>query len=822
MNPLPELRQSLPFHYRIDPLGDFTIQRLTDPTELSAIHGWLKRDYARFWGMQTLSEQALRRELITRDGTLTAVGYFRNRLVFMVQFYDPATEEIGAHYAVQPGDLGMHFIVRPRDDNARIPGLTRAILQAIVACAFHGKAVSRLVVEPDINNHNIHPLNRFAGFRYQGRIGLSGKTASLGFCFRGDAEQALQRHPVEDRPRVPHEIKSFSVPLDAWQQANRFLVRKIIAEFSHERLIAPQPMNTAHPVDYRFELRLADDAIRYCFSARRYQLDHLDIDEHSIEKNQDGQPCELDALALILELKNQLGIPETLLPIYLEEVTSTLYSRACWFNRPPPDTAQLASAGYQTLEANMIEGHPVFIANSGRIGFDAEDYQQYAPETGSRLKPVWLALHLDKVTRAALKGWSFPELYQRELGENTLKRFDWVLTDLGLASADYQFMPVHPWQWKEKIARAFAADIARRDIVYLGESEDWYQPQQSIRTLFNHSTPGRCYVKTALSVLNMGFMRGLSPDYMARTPAINQWVANLVEGDRYFSDKGFRILKEVAAVGYRNRDFEAGSPRHSPYRKMLSTIWRESPSKHIRPEQTLMTMAALLHRDGQGRALVAELIHRSGLSAEHWVAQYLDVYLKPLLHSFFAYDLVFMPHGENLILIMEDHRPVGAFMKDIGEEVAVLNGRNPLPLEVADIAITLDEDMKINYIFLDIFDCFFRFLVPLLDTHAGLPESTFWRLVADAVQQYQADHPQYSEQFKRYDLFRADFVRTCLNRIQLNNNQQMIDLDDREKNLQLQGTLANPLAAFGSDTPRTTEAFRNEKPTLDALTKESY
>jgi hypothetical protein len=43
----------------------------------------------------------------------------------------------------------------------------------------------------------------------------------------------------------------------------------------------------------------------------------------------------------------------------------------------------------------------------------------------------------------------------------------------------------------------------------------------------------RNYVKTALSVLNMGFMRGLSPTYMAATPAINDWVYGLVENDAY-------------------------------------------------------------------------------------------------------------------------------------------------------------------------------------------------------------------------------------------------------------------------------------------------
>ena len=47
-------------------------------------------------------------------------------------------------------------------------------------------------------------------------------------------------------------------------------------------------------------------------------------------------------------------------------------------------SAELADADYQTIEAAMIEGHPGFVANNGRLGFNAFDYHAYAPETGSR------------------------------------------------------------------------------------------------------------------------------------------------------------------------------------------------------------------------------------------------------------------------------------------------------------------------------------------------------------------------------------------------------------------------------------------------------
>ena len=48
----------------------------------------------------------------------------------------------------------------------------------------------------------------------------------------------------------------------------------------------------------------------------------------------------------------------------------------------------------------------------------------------------------------------------------------------------------------------------------------------------------------------------------------------------------------------------------------------------------------------------------------------------------------------------------------------------------------------------------------------------------------------------RHDLFAPDFELSCLNRLQLRNNQHMLDLSDPSGGLQKAGRLANPLARF--------------------------
>jgi siderophore synthetase component len=342
----------------------------------------------------------------------------------------------------------------------------------------------------------------------------------------------------------------------------------------------------------------------------------------------------------------------------------------------------------------------------------------------------------------------------------------------------------------------FAAEVARRHLVCLGEGDDEYLAQQSIRTFFNTSAPGKHYVKTALSVVNMGFMRGLSAAYMEATPAINDWLAQLIDNDPLLRSTGLSIIRERAAVGYRHLEYEAATDRYSPYRKMLAALWRESPVPALRDGETLATMASLVHVDHAGSSIAAALIERSGLTPVEWLRRYLRAYFTPLLHSFYAYDLVFMPHGENVILVLKDGVVQRAVYKDIAEEIAVMDPDAVLPPAVERLRVDVPEDKKLLSLFTDVFDCFFRFLAANLADEGVLGEDDFWRTVADCVRDYQKAAPELADKFAQYDLFAPEFALSCLNRLQLRDNEQMVDLSDPAGALQLVGTLRNPVAGL--------------------------
>ncbi|WP_082383106.1 GNAT family N-acetyltransferase [Frigoribacterium sp. RIT-PI-h] len=759
--------------------GLVTIEPFAADPYAVCLRRWLAHPASAAWQMAGLSTDEVRAYLaaIEADPHQQAwLGRVDGEPTFFVETYDPAEVLLTEVHDAEPGDVGMHLLVAP-PRGQRVHGLTSAVMASVVDFVFEIEQARRIVVEPDVANDRIAAKNDEVGFRALGEAELSAKPARLSVLTRHDrAASHLAPGPTE------------------W--AHRHLVAKALSEFAHERLIAPVADGTA-PDDetastdgpWRVSLDHDGHRVDYRFAARRQALEHWVIDVTTVTRTVDGHPEPLDALALIVELDDLLGIPESLLATYLEEVSSTLASAAYKRHRGGPTAEQLTTADFQTVEAAMTEGHPGFVANAGRIGLGLDEFHAFAPEAAAPVRLVWLAARRSATHLALGAGLDERSLWQAELGPETVARFDATLAAKGLDPAAFHYLPVHPWQWQHRVAISFAPDVARRDLVLLGEGDDTYQAQQSIRTFANRSRPDRHYVKTALAIQNMGFVRGLSPAYMRPTPAINDWVHDLVRTDATLQEARFRILRERASVGYTG-DVYHRTTTSSPHRKMIAALWRESPVPLVGPGERLATMAALLHRDGAGDALASALVKASGIGAETWLRSYLHAYLRPVVHCLRAHDLAFMPHGENVILVLEGCVPTAAFMKDIGEEIVVVAPRE-VPEAVRRTVHPVDDHEKALAVFTDVFDGVFRHLAAILDGDGVLPAARFWALVAECVDRHADEHPDLPG---AVDLRAARFDHSCLNRLQLRDTRQMVDLAAQSSSLIYAGTLANPIA----------------------------
>lgn len=763
----------------VEKIGMIELRPFSMDIHARTIHNWVQMPYAKYWGMEGFSLDEFEkyyRDLLAPEHYEAYVGYLNDKPIFLMEKYDPAQDILAEHIEVEKGDCGMHILVAPPEK--MIPNFTWAVFSTVLDFLFVDENVRRIVVEPDVNNQKIHVLNRRAGFRYDKKIHLPEKEAWIATCIRNDFRRARRL----ENSRIKGE--AFIPPRSTWKKVNHELTAKAISEFSHELIL--------HPVEQeRGTYILRKGEIEYGFTSKSFPLDHWEIDPKSIVHKRNGTEQEVSLREFILDFRTELGIPDDFLSTYLDEITSTLYSRVYKYCFERYTSAELLDRTFQDIEHAMIEGHPCFVANSGKIGFGNEDFRRYAPETNQLFSLVWLAGHKSKATFTAVEGLSYESVIGDQL-EEFKGYFDETMKGKGLQPEDYIYFPVHPWQWNHKISVLFAGDIAERSLVHLGDGPDRHLAQQSIRTLFNSTNPKKYYTKTAMSILNMGFVRGLSTNYMKSTPPITEWINTKLSSDETLIECNFEMLGEVATVGYENSAYLSLGYRHAS-NKMMAALWRESPIAKIQKDEKVMTMASLLHKDQNGESFLRCLIDASGISTADWVECYLNAYFVPLIHCIYKHRLVFMPHGENIILRMKDHVPVGIFMKDITEEVIIFDEKEVLPEHVDRLRASTSSEMQILSIQTDVFDCFFRFLSVILETQCGYFAEQFWDQVRTCVLRYQEKHPELQSVFEELDLFSDSFKRCCLNQLQLSNTKQMLDLSDPINSLKINGELKNPI-----------------------------
>ncbi len=586
---------------------------------------------------------------------------------------------------------------------------------------------------------------------------------------------------------------SLSVPTELteqnWERAGRRLLAKTLGELSYELLLDPVDLGAG-----RYRVDLPD--VCYTFTARRGAFTDWRVDPGSIVRIVDGRenPAS-DPLRFFLDAAGFLGMSGDTTGHLVRELSATLAADAK-LDATGLSSAELADLSYAELEGHQ-NGHPWLIPNKGRMGFSTADAATFAPESRNRHRIPWMGVHHTLADYRALEGLTDDTLLAGELDDADRTRFTRVLTDQGLDPAEYVWVPVHPWQWDEIVVPVFAPDVAAKRIVPLGEATDHYLAQQSIRTFANVDNPQRHYVKLPLSILNTLVWRGLPTERTVAAPAVTSWVLGVAENDEFLRDEARAVLLgEVASVTVRHQMLEEIEDVPYQYKELLGAIWREPLSGKLDPGEQARTLASLLHVDADGRAFVAELVERSGLDAEMWLQKLFGALMPGLLRFLYQYGLVFSPHGENTIVLFDEHDvPTRLAVKDFVDDVNISGTEIPeladLPPEVDAALLREPPEFLRQFIQTGLFVGHFRYLAPLVEEQLGVPESTFWSLLRDEILAHQKRFPELSERFAMFDLFTPEIERLCLNR-----NRLLLDAyrDRPERpHAAVYGTVPNPL-----------------------------
>ena len=251
----------------------------------------------------------------------------------------------------------------------------------------------------------------------------------------------------------------------------------------------------------------------------------------------------------------------------------------------------------------MTEGHPASSPTTAGSASALDDYARYAPETGRpsgclarrRAGRSHLALGARPRRGRALRATSSARRRCDRLRARAARPRPRTRPTTSTC-------PVHPWQWGHKLAITFAADVARRDLV-LARRRATTTTARSSRSARSSTpaAPTRHYVKTALSIQNMGFMRGpvaglhgghAGDQRLGRRP-----------GQRR-RDPARRAASRCCASARRSATPGDAYHRHAAARRRTA---RCSPRCGARarcrgsaPGERLATMASLLHRDADG------------------------------------------------------------------------------------------------------------------------------------------------------------------------------------------------------------------------------
>ena len=566
-----------------------------------------------------------------------------------------------------------------------------------------------------------------------------------------------------------------------WNTKAAELLAKLIGQLCTEELLKP----VADSNGYRLEL----GGVRYLFEARRGAFGGWRVAAGSIRRTAAGilgddesEPVT-DPLRFVADAAPALDLPGATVAGFLAELTSTL-------------AADVRMAGTAVANAELLDeehldghltGHPLLVANKGRLGFSAADSERYAPEARTPFRLSWLAVRRGLAEFRGTPDLSEHAVIAAELDPRTIAEFRARLDH----PDSYVWLPVHPWQLDHVVRTQWAPQLATGQIVELGEAPDGYLPTQSIRTVVNAGHPERFQVKLPLKILNTSVYRGIPEHCSLAAPMTTQWLRDIWASDEEIA--AAELLGEVASVTVRHPQLNTGVPYQ--WTETLGCIWREPLTPRLRDGETAWPLAAVLHVDANGEPLVQALIARSGADPRTWLAALTGVVLRPLLHLPHGYGITVNPHGENIAVICgPDGLPDRIVVKDLVDDVNV--STDPVP----ERGLEPDSHQRVlprkpwhvlrQYLVDALLLGVFGPLADLLDDARLSAPEVFWSLVRAEVTSYRDRHPELADRFAATGLFGETFARYPLNGYRLRSGYA--DLDVRPP-VPVTGRMPNPL-----------------------------
>jgi siderophore synthetase component len=555
-----------------------------------------------------------------------------------------------------------------------------------------------------------------------------------------------------------------ALPSEVYVNVRRRVFRQLIESLLYEGLLAApmQSSETFCPVviegrDDRNEL------ITYELSAkRRFSFNRIRLGLEPVIRRDGHAAAEAESVTQFLkEVHEALGTDPQRLLSFAHELEQTVLKDTLAQSYRRQLVGSLHNSEYDELEALVMDGHLYHPSYKSRIGFDCCDHADYGPEFRPALNPIWLGVDRRYALMAVSQRLEVNLFIKEELGA-AYPRFVAALPEGRNFPEDYLFVPVHPWQWRERVLPLFHNDLMGGRLIAVGSSGEHFQPQQSVRTLGNRSAPAKCALKLPLSILNTSTMRVLAPHTVLNAPLITDWLQRLHAGDDFFSRFApCSLLGEVLGMVYEGPP----SRRDELTYGILGCIWRESVTRYVTPPQCAVPLTALCALDLSGEPFIQPWLTKYGV--ERWLQQLLRVCIMPAIHFLYGHGIALEAHAQNMILVHEQGHPVKVVFRDFHDGVRFCPrllaqpekrpALSPLPPQHARVNpnsyIETDSAEEVRDFLADsLFFINLSQLAIFLADRFSYPEEQFWDLARGVIQAYHARIGPQSNRLNEFNL----------------------------------------------------------------------
>ncbi|MCA1062676.1 IucA/IucC family protein [Rossellomorea sp. AcN35-11] len=414
------------------------------------------------------------------------------------------------------------------------------------------------------------------------------------------------------------------------------------------------------------------------------------------------------------------------------------------------------------LEQWVIEGHTLHPCSRTRIGLSNEEVMMYAPEWGTRVNIIPLAIHKSICKFTKMKdGRNMTELLISDFPflKEEMRR---AITQVHRDEDEYEIIPVHPWQYEHTIKEHYRKELDLGLLIEL-DSKIPYKPLISFRSLSPNNRTHH-HIKTALNVQMTSAKRIVSPASVENGPIISTLLNNISIHDKEIRNK-IKFLSEFSGGHYQSEH----KGLSINLEKNLSALIRENPEKHLGKEEIAVPGASLINTSPvTGKVLAVELIEErsksKGVSIDRsaalFIQEYADTLIPGLIHLIVKYGISLEAHLQNAIVIFEKNTPKKLFIRDNGG-IRILEERSESFITKGII------NNSTNLLTTQSMDLYKMFSHAVLHNHLGeiivrivrelnVSEALLWKSVSEVVQRTMEELRNEKELEKHTSLFEQE------------------------------------------------------------------